>query len=210
MSVTTLDWRSMSIGQNPPGRTRVMRSVPSAITNGLLRGSRPVPPPDPAEPEQASPGQALPPLALLPVLAIAVAVTAVLATIAGQYGYVRDELYYLAAGQHLAWGYPDMPPLTSALARLLSGLAPGSLVALRLPCALSGGVMIVLTAMITRELRGGRAAQLLACAVMAVAPLIATFHYFGTEDFDLLVSVLLCWLFIRILRTGASALPPLS
>ena len=43
---------------------------------------------------------------------------------------------------------------------------------------------------------------------MAVAPLIrATFWGLGTlENFDLLVSVLLCWLLIRILRTGEQRL----
>ena len=29
------------------------------------------------------------------------------------YGYFRDELYYAACGQHLAWGYVDQAPLVA-------------------------------------------------------------------------------------------------
>ena len=45
------------------------------------------------------------------VLAIAF-VRLVLYFFAGShYGYFRDELYYLACGEHPAWGYIDQPPL---------------------------------------------------------------------------------------------------
>jgi hypothetical protein len=30
-----------------------------------------------------------------------------------QYGYFRDELYYAACGEHLAWGYVDHAPLVA-------------------------------------------------------------------------------------------------
>ncbi|HVE58303.1 MAG TPA: hypothetical protein VNB22_15825, partial [Pyrinomonadaceae bacterium] len=33
------------------------------------------------------------------------------------YGYFRDELYFLACGEHLAWGYPDHAPMIGLMAR---------------------------------------------------------------------------------------------
>ena len=191
----------MTVSQNIPRRiSSVMMSISHAAAARQLKD-----PPPATMPEQVAQEQSLPRLALLPVLAIAAAVTAVIAAYSSQYGYNRDELYYLAAGQHLAWGYPDQPPLVPLLARLMSDLAPGSLLVLRLPSALASGALVVLTALLTRELRGGRAAQLLACAVLAIAPLGIIFGL-GTEGLNLLVSVLLCWLLIRILRTGEQRL----
>src|SRR5260370_3379927 len=34
-----------------------------------------------------------------------------------RYGYFRDELYYIATSDHLAWGYVDFAPLASLLLR---------------------------------------------------------------------------------------------
>ncbi len=36
----------------------------------------------------------------------------------GRYGYFRDELYYIATSDHLAWGYVDFAPLASLLLRV--------------------------------------------------------------------------------------------
>src|SRR5579884_2741305 len=104
--------------------------------------------------------------AVRPVVGIAAAVTALLLAVAARYGYHRDELYFLAAGHHLAWGYPDQPPFVPALARVLSGLAPSSLVVLRAPSALAAGAVVLLAALSARELGGGRDAQVLAAATM--------------------------------------------
>jgi 4-amino-4-deoxy-L-arabinose transferase-like glycosyltransferase len=147
--------------------------------------------------------ESLPELALGPVLAVAGLLAAVLVAFSGRYGYHRDELYFLQAGQHLAWGYPDQPPLVPLIARLMSDLAPGSLVVLRLPSALAAAALVLLTAMITRELGGRRAAQLLAAVVIALAPVtLGSSHLLSTTTFDLPAWALLCLLLLRILRTG--------
>ena len=53
------------------------------------------------------------------------------------YGYFRDELYYAACGQHLAWGYVDHAPLVAAVAHYTRALLGDSLPALRFVPALS-------------------------------------------------------------------------
>lgn len=138
-----------------------------------------------------------------PILILAGALAVLLVAFSGRYGYHRDELYFLACGQHLAWGYPDQPPLVPLLARLMSDLAPGSLSVLRLPSALAAAGLVVLTGLIARELGGGRGPQVLAGACVAVAPLtIGSAHLLGTTAFGLPAWALVTWLVLRILRTG--------
>ena len=149
----------------------------------------------------------LPALAVGPVLAISVVLAGVLIALSGRYGYHRDELYFIECGRHLAWGYPDQPPFVPLVARLMTALAPGSLVLLRLPSALAGGALVLLTGLLTRELGGRRAAQALACAVIALAPVVTgASHLLSTTTFDFPVWALLLWLLVRILRTGEQRL----
>ena len=46
------------------------------------------------------------------ILAIAVVKIAVHLYWHADYGYFRDELYYLDCAEHLDWGYVDHPPLS--------------------------------------------------------------------------------------------------
>ena len=59
----------------------------------------------------------------------------------GRYGYFRDELYYIACGRHLAFGYVDQPPLSILLLRLSQVLLGDSLFAIRLLPALAGAAI---------------------------------------------------------------------
>ena len=131
------------------------------------------------------------------------AVAAVLLATSGRYGYHRDELYFLRAGQHPAFGYLDQPPLTPLLARAASELFGDSLVGLRLASALAAALVVLLTGLIAREFGGGRGPQALAAGCMAVsAILLAVGHLLSTSTFDLLAWSALSWLVVRALRDG--------
>jgi 4-amino-4-deoxy-L-arabinose transferase-like glycosyltransferase len=141
------------------------------------------------------------------VVAISAAVVAVLIAFASGYGYHRDELYFLEAGRHLAWGYADQGPLTPLIARAMSEIAPDSLVVLRIPSALAAGATVLLTGLLSRELGGRGRAQAIASACAAVGVIVLfTGHLLSTSTFDLLAWTAITWLVVRAVRTGEDRL----
>ncbi len=86
------------------------------------------------------------------------------------WGLWRDEFYYLACGQHLAWGYVDHGPIVALQAWLSTHLFGRSLASIRLFVALAGAVRVLLTGLITFRLGGGRPAQILAMTGILVSP----------------------------------------
>jgi 4-amino-4-deoxy-L-arabinose transferase-like glycosyltransferase len=117
-------------------------------------------------------------------------------------GYHRDELYFLEASRHLAWGYVDQPSFSIALVGLSRVLFGNSLFGLRLLPALADGACVVLTGLIAREFGGGRFAQGLAALSLAVSPFLVAGHLAGPTIYDFLFWELLSFVVIRILRTG--------
>ena len=100
-------------------------------------------------PQDATP---LPRLSL-PVVTTLVSVKILLHTSSlFSYGYFRDEFYYLACSEHLAFGYVDQPPLSILLLKI-SRLALGdSLTAIRILPALSGALTVFLAGLMAGEL----------------------------------------------------------
>lgn len=90
----------------------------------------------------------------------------------GRYGYFRDELYYLACSDHLAFGYVDLAPLIAWLARGSRMIFGDSIHAIRLLPALAFGAEVALTGFLTRELGGRKWAIFLACVSVLLAPTI--------------------------------------
>ncbi|HZC18800.1 MAG TPA: hypothetical protein VE225_03750, partial [Rubrobacteraceae bacterium] len=81
---------------------------------------------------------------------------------ADNYGYFRDELYYIAASEHLDLGYVDFPPFVAFATAASRSLFGDSLVALHVFPVLAGAAVMVLAGLMARELGGGTFAQGLA------------------------------------------------
>ncbi|HKT39007.1 MAG TPA: hypothetical protein VJR48_11600, partial [Ktedonobacterales bacterium] len=62
--------------------------------------------------------------------------------VANNYGYFRDELYYMAAGRHLAAGYVDFPPFIAVLAALLRVPFNDNLIAIHVLPAIASALVI--------------------------------------------------------------------
>jgi 4-amino-4-deoxy-L-arabinose transferase-like glycosyltransferase len=145
-------------------------------------------------------GRPLPPFATRGVLGIAgvVALLHCTATAFGA-GYWFDEVYMLAIGRyHLDWGSADQPPLTPAVAALADALAPGSLIALRLPAVLATAGAVVVAGLIARELGCDGRAQVFTAAAQATG-LWTTLagHWLTPYTVEPLQWMLLVWLLIR-------------
>jgi hypothetical protein len=105
--------------------------------------------------------------------------------VSGRYGYDRDELYFLASGRHLAWGYVDQPALTPLLARLDALLTGNTLVGLRALPAVGLAALVLLTAAMARALGAGRGGQLLAAiATACCAEYLGAMHELTTTPVD--------------------------
>jgi hypothetical protein len=137
------------------------------------------------------------------VLPVALVDLVVLVALGNRYGYHRDELYFRDAGRHPAFGYDDQPALTPLIGRLSAALFGDTPRGLRVLSAVAMAIVVVLVALLARELRAGGAAQFLAavCAGVSAMVLLAG-HLLSTETFDVLVWVVVVVLVARLLDGG--------
>ncbi len=90
--------------------------------------------------------------------------------IGNRYGYFRDEMYFLACAEHLAWGYPDHAPLSVFLAKFSREILGDSLHAIRFLPEFAGALRILITGFIVKEFGGKHFATLIACLAVLAAP----------------------------------------
>lgn len=132
-----------------------------------------------------------------PVGSAVAALLVALVTLAGRYGYHRDELYFRMLPP--AWGYVDQPPFTPWLARTMAQLAD-QLWVLRLPAALSAAGSVIVIALVVREVGGAALAQGLAAWGYAFGTMTLSFgHVLLTASPDLLIWPLVILFVLRAL-----------
>jgi 4-amino-4-deoxy-L-arabinose transferase-like glycosyltransferase len=121
----------------------------------------------------------------------------------GGYGYARDELYYIACGNHLDWGYVDHPPLTPLLARFVASVAGTSLAAVRFLPAVAAAATTFIAGRTARELGGKLWAQVLTAVAVTVGYSSLLFGTLMTTNvFDHLLWAAALYLFVVILVRG--------
>src|SRR5438876_7292020 len=100
------------------------------------------------------------PVAWAAIVPVALAEFILLLVTANRYGYHRDELYFLEAAKHPAFGYDDQPPLTPLVGRASAALFGNDPRGLRVVSAVVVALVVVLVALIAREFGAGRVGQL--------------------------------------------------
>src|SRR6202167_4834173 len=108
---------------------------------------------------------------------------------------MQDELYFIEAGRHLAFGYVDQPPLAPLLTRIVTDVLGVGPTAVRIIPALAGGAVVVIAARCAALLGAGRFGRVLAGLTTACAAGIFTSaHVDNTTPLDLLLwaAVVLC------------------
>jgi 4-amino-4-deoxy-L-arabinose transferase-like glycosyltransferase len=122
---------------------------------------------------------------------------------ASRYGYFRDELYYLACARHLTFGYVDQPPMIALVTWITLHTLGTSLLALHFLPALAGAAIVWLTALIARELGGGRFAQGLSALSIALAGVyVVMAHQLTMNVFEPLLWMGCAYVIVRIIKTG--------
>ena len=153
--------------------------------------------------DPATPARTVAPFAARIVLPIAgVVAVAHLALAAVGRGYWFDELYMLAVGRnHLDWGSADQPPVAPALAAAMDWIAPGSIVALRIPAVVASAGAVVVAGLIARELGADRRAQALTAGAQATgmwASLVG--HWLTPYTLEPAQWLVIVWLLVRWIR----------
>jgi len=149
---------------------------------------------DPPLVPRAAPGDLKAPLV------IACTAFVLMAAFHAGYGYFRDELYYLACADHLAWGYVDQPPLSIALLAAWRWLFGDSLHAIRVPAALAISATSFLTALMARRLGGGLyALWLSALSVVAAGMLLGSGRSYSMNPLDIVLWTASLYICVRVL-----------
>jgi hypothetical protein len=134
-----------------------------------------------------------------PVFLVAGLMFVGLMAVSGAYGFHGDEMYFVVAGQHPAFGYVDQPPLTPLLSAASVALFGVSPTAIRLLPAIEIAFIVILVALIARDLGGSRRAQILAAITAALSGYLGAGHLDTTTEPDLLAWAIVLWLVVKLL-----------
>lgn len=117
------------------------------------------------------------------------------------YGYFRDEFYYVACGENLAWGYVDHPPLIAIITKFAVTVFGKSVFALRLLPALACSASVLVAGLMIRELGGSRLALIVGLTAVAFSPvLLGISGTLSMNPFDVLFCTVILYIAILLIN----------
>jgi Dolichyl-phosphate-mannose-protein mannosyltransferase len=120
-----------------------------------------------------------------------------------RYGVFRDELYFIACGQHPALGYVDQPPLIPLIAGASHALFGTALLPLRIVPALAMSATVALAVEFARLFGGGRFAQWLCGLAVLLGPVfLADGLLLSTDALQPLTWLMCSWCLVRLIHTN--------
>lgn len=121
----------------------------------------------------------------------------------GAYGFFRDEFYYIACSNHLAWGYVDQPPFSILMLKISRFFLGDSLIAIRFLPAVLGALTVFITGKITKEMGGGIFSRAAAAVCVIIAPVyLAMNSYYSMNSFDIFFWALSFYVLILIIKNN--------
>ncbi|MCB0473921.1 MAG: glycosyltransferase family 39 protein, partial [Flavobacteriaceae bacterium] len=121
--------------------------------------------------------------------------------------YHRDELLYFSLGLHPDFGYATVPPLIGWIASAMQMVFGFSLFAVKLFPAILGGLVVLITADITKILGGKTYAQILGALAILIMPVtLRAFYLFQPVAVDVFFWVFCTWLLLRYMETNTDRL----
>ena len=124
-------------------------------------------------------------------IALWLAVFSIKLLVAARLPLFVDEAFYWQESRHPAWAYSDLPGLSAWLAWIGDAIAPGNVLALRLPFLLIGAAVPWLVARMTmREL--GAHSGWMAGSLALLLPLAGTLGLLALPDAPMLLASVLC------------------
>ncbi|RYZ35850.1 MAG: hypothetical protein EOP49_33120 [Sphingobacteriales bacterium] len=120
----------------------------------------------------------------------------------GNYGFHRDEFLHLSAGDHLAWGYMEFPPLVAFIARIATTIFDTQLAGIRLFPTMAGIAILILCCRMAEEMGGKKRSVLIAgICILGFIPFYRNHLLFQPVAFDQLLWTLGFYYLIRYINT---------
>lgn len=119
------------------------------------------------------------------------------------YGFQRDELLHIALGDHLDWGFKEVPPFIAFIAKIQTNFLGTYLFATRVFTTLASGLIILMTGLLTMEFGGRKFAISIACLSLMLSPaFLASGYLFQPVVFDQLWWLLSAYFLVKYFNSS--------